>query len=165
MKKDIDNNIDEKRIKAYRLYTENRKRIEEIAKELGCSISTIYRYKQEDKENDIDWDADRNLLSLSPDEIKNRLFSSIAKILIETQKTKKPIDSKQADALSKLYGIVKKVYPKDIVFGVIIDVLKIISEDMEIYKKLDPDFYKKFKDRLPSIQEKIEKSYALVFEE
>lgn len=94
-------------IKAKRLYAEG-KNPDEIAKTLGKSLGTIYRWI---KENKAEFEEARELAQMTLDDVIGLLDETHKKILIEISKNPAKFqDPKIADALVKVANVVEKVH-------------------------------------------------------
>lgn len=92
-------------IKAKRLYAEG-KSADEIAKVLGKSLGTIYRWIKENKE---EFEEARELARMTLDEVIGLLDETHKKILIDISKNPNKFqDPKVADALVKVANVVEK---------------------------------------------------------
>lgn len=92
-------------IKAKRLYAEG-KSADEIAKALGKSLGTIYRWIKENKE---EFEEARELARMTLDEVIGLLDETHKKILIDISKNPNKFqDPKIADALVKVANVVEK---------------------------------------------------------
>lgn len=92
-------------IKAKRLYAEG-KSADEIAKALGKSLGTIYRWIKENKE---EFEEARELARMTLDEVIGLLDETHKKILIDISKNPNKFqDPKVADALVKVANVVEK---------------------------------------------------------
>lgn len=92
-------------IKAKRLYAEG-KNPDEIAKTLGKSLGTIYRWIKENKE---EFEEARELARMTLDEVIGLLDETHKKILIDISKNPNKFqDPKVADALVKVANVVEK---------------------------------------------------------
>ncbi|MBN2544573.1 MAG: DUF1804 family protein [Spirochaetes bacterium] len=120
---------EDKRNEAKRLYIRENKDIKEIAKIIHAAEATIYRWKKEDKDNNEDWDENRDTYNLSPEEIEKIYLESVKEMIVDIKKDPSLMrDSKVADAMSKHIANLKKLNPKQLYLGVGLEVLKVIAE-------------------------------------
>ena len=92
--------------------------IEEIAKKLGTSDSTVYRWKREDSENEMtDWDAIAEIIDMPLPALAKVYAYSIKKCIFDMKKNTDELkDSKAADAITKHIAILKKIDPAALVY-------------------------------------------------
>lgn len=97
-------NIDQ--LKAKRLYAEH-KTAEEIAKHLGKSKGTIYRWLKEYRE---EFEEARKLAEISTDDIEDILDEAHKKVLLDIIENPSNLkDPKVADALIKIANVLEKM--------------------------------------------------------
>jgi len=94
------------KVRAKKLYAEC-KSAEEIAKALGKSKNTIYRWIKENKE---EFENSRKLAQMSTDNMKDLLDENHKKLLLEIiEKPNTLADPKTADALIKIANVLEKM--------------------------------------------------------
>lgn len=119
---------DEKKEEAKKLYIRENKDISEIAKALDVAETTIYRWKKEDSDSGKGWDEKRDLWNLSPAELEKVYLESVKELVIKVKEnTDLMLDSKVADAMSKHISNLKKMNPRQLYFGVMIDLLSVMD--------------------------------------
>lgn len=97
-------NIDQ--LKAKKLYAEH-KTAEEIAKQLGKSKGTIYRWLKEYRE---EFEEARKLAEISTDDIEDILDEAHKKVLLDIIENPSNLkDPKVADALIKIANVLEKM--------------------------------------------------------
>lgn len=99
--------LEKKKLYAYQLFTEFRMEQNVIAEITGISEATISKWKKEE-----DWDADRDSMNLSPEQLLRRVMRQYNLILtqIESREEGKNFATPpEADSLNKLSDSVKKL--------------------------------------------------------
>ncbi|HOV15391.1 MAG TPA: DUF1804 family protein [Spirochaetota bacterium] len=92
--------------------------VEEIAKKMEVSDTTVYRWKREDGENEMtDWDAIAEIIDMPLPVLAKVYAYSIKKCIFDMKKNTDELkDSKAADAITKHIAILKKIDPAALVY-------------------------------------------------
>lgn len=97
---------------AYTLYVDNGFEQKVIASVTGISEKSISLWKKKDKEEGIDWDADKAELKQGFDKERRRIKRHINNILDRIEKREEPdnvANSKEGDTINKLSDAAKKL--------------------------------------------------------
>ena len=132
------------REQAENLYVKQSKTCVAIAQELGVDPGTIYRWKAEaaKKGEMLDWDAQRRVYNLSPDELKAMYAESVKAWIIQIKADPNLLsDPKIADAISKHISVMQKLDTRGQYYSVALDLMKVINlylceHEPEIKEKL-----------------------------
>lgn len=120
---------DEKKEEAKKLYIHENKSIQEISSIINVAQTTVYRWKNEDKEAGQDWDDKRAIWNLTPSELEKVYIECVKELVLKIKEDPQlMIDSKVADAMSKHIANLKKMNPKQMYFGAALDLLKVIDD-------------------------------------
>lgn len=125
----------------------------DIAKELGVSESTVYRWKAEGAEKGelSDWDAQRRTYNMSPGEMVAIYAESVKAWLIQIKANPdKLADPKIADALSKHVSVMQKIDTRGQYLGVALDLIKTANEWLA--------------EHAPEVKEAMEKHWESIYQ-
>ena len=136
----------DKRDEAARLYVRRSMAPASVAKEIGVSESTVYRWRAESAERGeaFDWDAQRRIYNLSPRELVGLYVETVKAWLVRVKADPEVLaDSKLADAMSKHISSIQKIDSRSQYLGVAIDLIRVANSWLgenqpKLKEKLDP---------------------------
>lgn len=130
------------RMDAKQLYTEELKEVPEISTKLNVPEATVYRWKQEDKEQGVDWDKEREAIRMT----SSSAYKKVLKIVIDKLSAVAAagtVDAREADSIVKMIKSAKSLN-KDVdslgnIYLAIQEFVDFMDErDSEMLKKLQP---------------------------
>jgi transposase-like protein len=148
----------EKRVEAEKLYVKAKLTVKELARVIGVSEGTVYRWKEDARGAGIDYDWDekrRKAASFSIVDIQRQYVEALRPILVRIENEPQLLmDPKIADAIAKHVATINRLVPKKTWFSASISVLDAIKNylaenDAELWRALVP--------HIPAIQEQLER--------
>lgn len=112
MKGNSKTELDQKKKLAYTLFVENGFDQKVIHSITGISEKSISNWKKKDKENNIDWEADRIELKQGFDKERRRLKKTINNIIDAIEKRQEPFNvanASEGDTINKLADAARKL--------------------------------------------------------
>ncbi len=136
----------EKKEDAEKMYVRLSASCADIARDLGVSESTVYRWKAEAAEKGelADWDSQRRTYNMSPGEMVALYAESVKAWLVQIKNDPdKLADPKIADALAKHVSVMQKLDTRSQYLGVALDLIKVANDWLtehkpDIKKSMDP---------------------------
>lgn len=148
------------RMDAKRLYCEEMKEIPEISRQLNVPEKTIYRWKSEDLERDVDWDKEREEIRMTSfSAVKQMLRAAVARLstmVAEIERDQK-INPSEVYALRQLILSAKSLQREVDALG---NILLAMTEFTEFLSEREPELLDKLHPYLLEFGEAMKKKHG-----